>query len=392
MTLTPPHGGGGPARVRLAVAGLGAIARTAHLPLLERRRDLFDVTALCDLSPSRLAELGPRYGVPEERRHTSTASLLAQGGFDAVLLLTSGSHADEAEAALHAGHAVLCEKPLTFTRAEAVRVAEAERGQGRGPRLMVGYMKQYDPAAVRLEQLLAEAGGAGRVRSVEVCVLHPTGEAQLEFARLPVPEPDAAPRALAGLRDRDAALVDAALGRQAPAELRRLYEALNSSVCHEFSLLRSFTGPPESVDFASHWAGPEQEPGSLELSGRLPGSARYSVRWHYLPGHAAYRETVAVHHEGGTLELVFPSPYLMNAPTVLTATDNISGAEVRSEYRSVVEAFEEELVAFHAMVTRGRPPRTGVPGAVEDLVTAQRAVARFAELSGLPCGGEAVTA
>jgi myo-inositol 2-dehydrogenase/D-chiro-inositol 1-dehydrogenase len=390
MTSSPPHGRG-PTRVRLAVAGLGAIARTAHLPLLERRRDLFEINALCDLSPSCLDELGPRYGVPEKRRHTTTASLLAQGGFDALLLLTSGSHGDDAEAALRAGYAVLCEKPLTYTRAEAVRVAAAESGQERGPRLMVGYMKQYDPAAVRLAELLAQTGAAG-VRSVEVCVLHPTGEAQLEFAHLPASGHDASPQVCEGLRERNAALVDEALGEGAPAPLRQLYEAVNSSVCHEFSLLRSFVGSPESVEFASYWAGPEHGPGSLELSGRLPGPARYSVRWHYLPGHAAYRETLAVHHEGGTLELAFPSPYLMNAPTVLTATDNISGAEVRSEYRSVVEAFEQELVAFHAMVTRGKQPRTGVSGATEDLLTAQRAVARFAEFAGLPCAGEAATA
>ncbi|MFC4496901.1 Gfo/Idh/MocA family protein [Streptomyces ovatisporus] len=379
-------------RPRLAVAGLGAIARTAHLPLLERRRDLFEVTALCDLSRSALDELGTRYGIPAEHRHTSTASLLGRGGFDAVLLLTSGSHGDDAEAALRAGYAVLCEKPLACTRAEAARVAAAEREQGRGPRLMVGYMKQYDPAAVRLAQLLEQAGGAADVRSVEVCVLHPAGEAQLEFAHLPAPVPDADPEALSALRARNAELTAEALGPDAPGPVRDLYDTVNSSVCHEFSLLRSFIGSPASVDFAAHWPGKAAGPGSLELSGRLPGPARYSIRWHYLPGHAAYRETVAVHHEGGTLELAFPSPYLMNAATVLTATDNVGGTEMRAEYRSVVEAFEQELVAFHAMVTRGRPPRTGVSGATEDLVTAQRAAARFAELAQLPCAGEASSA
>ncbi|HWM35886.1 MAG TPA: Gfo/Idh/MocA family oxidoreductase [Streptomyces sp.] len=390
MTDHPLPGGAAP-RLRLAVAGLGAIARTAHLPLLERRSDLFEITALCDLSPSCLDEIGTRYGVPVQRRHTGTGSLLAQGGFDAVLLLTSGSHGDVAEAALREGYAVLCEKPLAYTRAEAARVAAAESEQGRGPRLMVGYMKQYDPAAVRLTELLAEAGGTGSVRSVEVCVLHPTGKAQLEFAHLPAPGDDVDQEALAALRARDGELVSQALGVEAPEPARALYDIVNSSVCHEFSLLRSIVGSPESVDYAARWSDEAARPGSVELSGRLPGPASYSIRWHYLPGHAAYRETVAVHHECGTLELAFPSPYLMNAPTVLTATDNMSGAEVRAEYRSVVEAFEEELVAFHAMVTRGRPPRTGVRGATEDLITAQRVVARYAAREQLPCAGETTT-
>ncbi|MFG3256900.1 Gfo/Idh/MocA family protein [Streptomyces sp. NPDC048172] len=380
--------------LRVAVAGLGAIARTAHLPLLERRGDLFEIAALCDLSPGTLAELGGRYGVPAQHRYTSVEDLLDGARCDAVLLLTSGSHGADAEAALRAGYAVLCEKPLAFTRAEAARVAAAEReqgGQGGGPRLMVGYMKQYDPAAVRLARLLEEAGGPAAVRSVEVVVLHPTGPDQLAFARLPAPPADVDGGALAALRARDAALTDAALGKEATARARSLFHIVNGSVCHDLSLLRMTTGSPATVDLAAMWPG-DTDPGSVELTGALPGArARYSVRWHYLPGHAAYRETFAVHHEGGTLELAFPSPYLMNAPTVLTATTNDGGTESRTAFRSVTEAFEEELVAFHSMVTEGTPPRTGVAGATEDLITAQRAVARFAAQHQLPCEGEAAT-
>ena len=50
----------------------------------------------------------------------------------------------------------------------------------------------------------------------------------------------------------------------------------------------------------------------------------------------------------------------MNAPTTLTAVDRHGGGERRTVFRSVTEAFEQELVAFHAMVTEGAPPLTGV--------------------------------
>lgn len=98
-------------RIRIAVAGLGIISRTVHLPLLQRRDDLFDVVALCDLSPTRVTELGGRYGVEDGRRYTDAAAMLADGGYDAVLLATSGSHGDLAAQALRAGLPVLCEKP-----------------------------------------------------------------------------------------------------------------------------------------------------------------------------------------------------------------------------------------------------------------------------------------
>lgn len=391
MTTVSP-----PSRLRVAVAGLGAIARTAHLPLLERRSDLFRITALCDLSPGALAESGTRYGVPPRDRHPHIEGLLDRGGFDAVLLLTSGSHGPAAEAALRAGYAALCEKPLAFTRAEAARIEEAEEAGRRGPRLMVGYMKQYDPAARRLAALLDQAGGPAAVRSAEVCVLHPTGGDQLAFARLPAPAADLDADVLAALRARGAALTDAALGSGATAAMRSLYHVVIGSISHDLSLLRMTTGGPESVELAATWGASAAGPGSVELSGGLPGGARYAVRWHFLPGHAAYRETFAVHHESGTLEAAFPSPYLMNAPTVLTETAVGPGegphTERRAEYRSVTEAFEEELVAFHSMVTDGTPPATGVAGAAEDLRTAQRAVAAYAARHRLPCEGEAASA
>lgn len=374
-------------RIKVAVAGLGAIARTAHLPLLERRRDLFELAAVADLSRTVADEIGARYGVPAEHRFTDVGEMLEAGGFDAVLLLTSGSHGAAAEDALRRGYAVFCEKPLAFTRAEIARIAAAETAQNSGPRLMVGYMKQYDPAARRMAELLEEAGGPSVVRSVEICVLHPTGESQLAFAHLPFPAADIDADVVAGLRALDDELLDAALGRSAGPRLRGLYQTVIGSISHDLSLLRMFTGAPDTVDLVSVWPR-DAQPGSVEISTTLPAGGRCSIRWHYLPDYPAYRETVAVHHGQGTLELAFPAPYLMNAPTILTVTGNAGGAQRRSEFTSTVEAFEEELVAFHAMVVDGVPPCTGAAGADEDLVLAQRAAYRLARIHDLPCGGE----
>ncbi|MFD2354932.1 hypothetical protein ACFSTC_45225 [Nonomuraea ferruginea] len=95
---------------------------------------------------------------------------------------------------------------------------------------------------------------------------------------------------------------------------------------------------------------------------------------------------MVIHHDASSLELVFPSPYLMNAPTVLTV---VSGGESRAEWREVTEAFEVQLAAFHAFVTDGTPPLTDRAGALEDIVTAQRIAARYAVQHDLPIGGEA---
>lgn len=368
-------------RLRVAVAGLGVIARTAHLPMLERRRDLFAVTAVSDLSRTAVEEVGSRFGVPQAGRYTDAGAMIDAGGVDAVLLLTSGSHGALARRALAAGIAVFCEKPLAYTRAEAQALPD-------GP-LMVGYMKQYDPAVVQAEAVLKAVGGPQAVHAVDITVLHPAGDSQLAFAHLSPPT-DVSTDAVAEVRRADAALVAAAVGDD--PENQALYRILVNSVSHDLSLLRLLTGSPATADHVATWRTSDEGEFSVDVTGRLPVQGRYAVRWHYLHDYPAYRETVTIHHRTGSVELVFPSPYLMNAPTTLTTVDGAGGGERRSQYRSVVEAFEQELVAFHAMATAGRPPLTGAAGGVEDLVTSQRIVRRHGELAGRPAGGEAAGA
>ncbi|HEX4812577.1 MAG TPA: Gfo/Idh/MocA family oxidoreductase [Nonomuraea sp.] len=356
--------------MRIALIGCGAVTQAVYVPLLSRRRDLFDVAAVCDLSRTLADVAGDRLGVA--RRHTDLGEMLAAGGFDAVLVLASGSHGETVRRALSAGYAVFCEKPLALTRAEVAALPEG--------RLMVGYMKQYDPAVRRAEELLAELGGPGVVRAVEVTVLHPSGESQLAFANLTQAR-DVDAGLLAALREAENALVSRAVGDA--AAVQRLYGITLGSICHDLSLLRRFTGSPGEISYVETW-GPA--PGSVEISGPLSVRGRFSIRWHYLEDYPAYRETVTVHHDKGSLELVFPTPYLMNAPTTLTV---VSGGESRTQWRDVTEAFEVQLAAFHAYVNDGKPPLTDAAGALEDIVTAQRIAARYAVQHDLPIGGEA---
>ena len=117
--------------IRIGIAGLGAVAQAVHLPLLARLADTFEIAALADLSPDLLATLGERYRVPPAARFGSVEALLDGAAIDGLLVLTSGSHGAVALAALDRGLAVLCEKPLAYTLAEADALAASpERRTG----------------------------------------------------------------------------------------------------------------------------------------------------------------------------------------------------------------------------------------------------------------------
>jgi len=307
--------------VRVAVVGLGRVARHVHLPLLAKLDRCFAVTAVCDSQPGYADEIAKELGLTGSAVFRDTESLFSCGEFDAVLLLTSGSHAGLAAEALRRGYPVFCEKPLGHTPEEAALVAES------GGKLMLGYMKQYDSAVTKALESLEPAA----IRHIDVSVLHPP-------ERFPatdwIPASGAPPQHV---------------GARAHWE----YRAVLDSACHDVALIRLLAGVAElDVDSASSWGARDGESGSLEFSGPLP-HGRYTVRWHFLPDYPEYEERVRVHTEHGTSDLSFGNPYFFGADS----------------------GFERELSAFHALVTSGAPVLSGVAEGAADIRTGLRVLA-----------------
>jgi len=316
------------------------------------------------------------------------------------MILSRGSHAGAVLRVWEAGLTVFCEKPLAFTLAEVDALIAAEPDFGHPP-LLLAYMKQYDPAVQEAARILAEVDD---IRSIDVTVLHPTGAAQLAFGRVvgtaqPVPAV-----AAAEIEAEDRRLWTAAVGEDAgDAEWRAYRGALVSSVAHELSIMRSFDAPVHTVDFADIWrqssaftvrdAGRDRKsfgehPPSIRATGELEAGGRYSLAWHYLPDFPAYRETVRVVHGRGAVELTFASPYVLHAPTELVVTASHGDAERRTLQRTITEAFEQQLEAFHAMIREGVAPLSGLADGRADILVCQKILAAHAERTGLALGGE----
>lgn len=371
-------------RMRIAVVGLGGISQSVHLPLISRRWDLFELTALVDLSAERTERLGQRYGIPAERSFLALGDLLeavASGlELDGVVLATSGSHGADLLTLARAGLPVLVEKPVALSVGEVDAVERELHHQGRDPEtaVLVGYMKEYDPAVARAR---AELVGKD-LRAVTVEVLHPADAAQLGFARLLPPAADIDGAVLSGLEQETDRVVDVAVGAETPIKLRRLYtNVILGSIVHDISLLRHLAGGITKLDSAVHWG---DMPGSLQATGVVEAGARLHVGWHFIRDYPDYRETVTFHHEQGSVQLVFAVPYLLNASTELMVTARAEvGGEARSTYRwSQQEAFENQLVAFHAMVTNGVRPHSGLRAGRSDLLTGQAILAALARADG----------
>jgi predicted dehydrogenase len=210
-----------------------------HLPYLSELDDLFEVSALCDSSPHVLERCGQRFGV--DRLFTDWRQLLKEQ-LDAVLVLTSGSHAPPAIAAAEAGMHVLVEKPMCLSANEGAGMIEAASRSGVA--LMVGYPKRYDPAYRRARDIV---GRLEDLRFVRVTTLEAPFEpyvAHYEIAR----GADIAPDQLARWRAESEGRIDDAIGPLLDEARTNYQTVLLDTMAHEFNLLRGFLGEPLSQE------------------------------------------------------------------------------------------------------------------------------------------------
>jgi predicted dehydrogenase len=339
------------ARLRIGLIGAGLVGQAAHAHFLWDERERFDFVALADPSAAVRAAVGDRYAIPE--RHAALEDLLPLG-LDAVVIgVPDAFHADVACQALAAGLHVLCEKPLALSVAECDRIAAARDASGRV--LQVGTMKRFDPAYLRLLELLPERAADVRYLSIEV-----RDPDQGPFVgHLPMTAAsDLAPELGTELRARMASRIRDAAGGDPPAGAARAFEAYLSSLVHDVSLLQGVLerlGEPwcERADDGAFW----DEGRAVSLSAALPGGGRAHLMHHNLPGVNDYSERMTLHCSDRVLELTFPSPYLRHEPTRLVEhrSDGAIGLRSSEHHVSYEEAFREELRAF-AEACAGRAP------------------------------------
>lgn len=151
-----------PAKIRYAVVGLGHISQTAVLPAFRHARKNSTLAALVTGDPEKARVLARRYKVPETCSYQNYDQLLHSGKIDAVYIaLPNHLHAEYARRALKAGIHVLCEKPLTASRQEALQLKRVQK-TGRA-RLMTAYRLHFDPANLKALEL-CRSGSLGDLR------------------------------------------------------------------------------------------------------------------------------------------------------------------------------------------------------------------------------------
>jgi myo-inositol 2-dehydrogenase/D-chiro-inositol 1-dehydrogenase len=317
----------------VGVVGAGPVTQAIHLPTLAGLSDEFRVVHVVDLDEATARAVAQPI---EARWSLSVEDLLADPGVDVVAICSPHAlHVGHVIAALRAGKAVLCEKPLAMDLSgldELRRACEAATSP-----VVVGWMHLYDPVAASAIESWNDDGNRADVIRVSV-VLPPNGRFERAATEIVAPSVVAPPAPAAPAR---------------PPE-QALREALLTLAVHDLPLVRRLLpGYPADIEIThASWRAPW---GYLVLMrvGEVRVELHASMGQPWKPSWTL--EAVSEH---ASLQIDFPPSYVHAG----SATSRATRAEGRVEERAVVteDGYDREWLRIAGAI------RDGSVGAVDD--------------------------
>lgn len=331
--------------VKIGLIGTGMIAQVMHLPHLFEMPDRFEVTALCDLSPGTVQAVSARFGI----RHTFTdyREMLDRADVDAVMVLTR-DHAQPATDALRAGKHVFIEKPMCNNLDEADELLDAQAQSGRVA--MLGHHKIYDPGYLVGRERIRQMQNPNLIRLHDVNGPNDLFLEHYDIVR--VDDIDAHEKNRMNQLHQDS--LQRAIGAQ-PEPVLRAYGKMLGLLIHDIYILDAAFGLPERVVSTDIWNGG----GAIVSILAYSTSLRCVVETTAVPNLRLFDESMTVYGPDSVVSIVFPSPFLKNAATVVEEW-RMDGSRYRESTTtaSYEEAFKLELIHFHDCIVNGQTPRT----------------------------------
>jgi predicted dehydrogenase len=344
-------------RLRVGFVGCGEVTQIMHWPSLYQLSDHFEVTALCDVSPLILEQLGKLWNV--QTLTTDHRELVARSDVDVVLIANPNAfHAEVTLNAIAVGKHVLVEKPMCVTHREADEIIAAQKNSN--VLVQVGYMRRYAPAflegceAVKAMKEIKFA----RVRDFlgfNHLIVGPTSRV-IRDEQLPESVKN-------DTKLRDEALVDEALGGKPSPALRRAYAVMLGLSSHDLSAMRELLGVPNKVLFAA------QRGGGLYMAAAFdygPFVCQFETG---IDGIARFDAHLEVYGNQKVVRIQYDTPYVRNSPIRLFVTEDNSRGGVTTLDSNPVwgDPFVAEWKVFYDNITEMKAPKTGPADFLHDL-------------------------
>jgi predicted dehydrogenase len=344
-------------RIKIGIVGCGEVTQIMHWPSLSQLDELYEVTALCDISPRVLETLGKRWNI--DALTTDHRELVGRTDVDAVLVASPHAfHAEVTLAAIAAGKHVLVEKPMCISQREAKEIGVAQ--QKNQVIVQVGYMRRYAPAFLYACDAVKKMGAIkfARVRDFlgsNSLIINQTS-AVVRDNHLPKSLQEEASQ-------RDEELVTEALGANRPEDVKLAYRLMLGLSSHDLSAMRELLGMPGKVLFAAQRAGGRYLAAAFDYGTFI---CQFETGIDNIPRFDAHLEVFGEHK---TLRVQYDTPYVRNLPIrVFTTESNGQGGVSTSDVHPAWgDPFVAEWKAFYDNVTANRLPKSGPDDFLLDL-------------------------
>ncbi|WP_413993363.1 Gfo/Idh/MocA family oxidoreductase [Labrys okinawensis] len=144
--------------IRIAVIGAGLMGAD-HAKIVAEDLSGAALQVVCDMDGTRARTVADAYGAADTG--TDPEGTIARTDVDAVIVASPDfTHAPLSMVCIKTGKKMLCEKPLSQSSADCLRVMEAEQAAGK-KFIQLGFMRRYDQSYIEIKRALLQ-GKLGR--------------------------------------------------------------------------------------------------------------------------------------------------------------------------------------------------------------------------------------
>jgi predicted dehydrogenase len=330
-------------KIKIGVIGCGEIGQIAHIPYLKELPQ-YELVAICDLSQKIIDQVGDQYGIAH--RYVDYKKMLSEVEMEAVVV-SNHDHYQLVVDAANAGKHVMVEKPFAFNLEQADHMIAAAKENN--VKLMVGYMKRYDPAFEYALEKFNKMKGLHLIRMHDFA-----GGYSINAEIYDLVKNDDLPEALIASMNKEMRTAQLAALSEEKADYLSAYTMLLYLCSHDSIILHEAFGPPTEILFSEVYS-------KDHVVAVLKYGENACCMWEsaLITDISDWDEQLIAFGTEQRIEVKFPFPYLRNEATLVNINEMEGNANIQKQVVvSFDEAYKREWRHFYDCVTKDIEPIT----------------------------------